>query len=66
MTKQEFKRLRKSIGYSQVRLAQEMDLFIRTISRYETGELTIPKTVELALRYITQQASPGRSKTWHK
>jgi len=56
MTKQEFRRLRKSIGYSQAELAREMDLFIRTISRYETGEIAIPKVTELALRYIAQKA----------
>jgi len=52
MTKQKFRKLRKSIGYSQAKLAKEMGLFIRTISRYETGELEIPKVTELAMRYI--------------
>ena len=52
MTKQEFRRLRKSIGYSQARLAKEMDLFIRTISRWETGEIAVPKVAALALKYI--------------
>jgi transcriptional regulator with XRE-family HTH domain len=56
VTKQQFKRLRKSIGYSQAQLAQEMDLFIRTISRYETGEIEIPRVTELALRYIAGKA----------
>jgi transcriptional regulator with XRE-family HTH domain len=56
MTKHEFKKVRKSIGYSQAKLAQEMDLFIRTISRYETGEIEIPKVTELALRYIAEKA----------
>jgi DNA-binding transcriptional regulator YiaG len=52
----EFKRLRKSIGLSQSMLAREMELYVRTVSRYETGELTIPKVTELALRYIVQRA----------
>lgn len=55
MTKQEFRKLRKSIGFSQAKLAREMGLFIRTISRYETGELKIPKVTELALRYLVDQ-----------
>jgi transcriptional regulator with XRE-family HTH domain len=55
MTKREFKTLRKSIGYSQAKLAQEMGLFIRTISRYETGEIQIPKVTEFALRYIVEK-----------
>jgi len=54
MTRTDFKRLRKSGGYSQARLAKEMGLYIRTISRYETGELKIPKVTELALRYIVE------------
>jgi len=33
-----------------------MDLFIRTISRYETGEIEIPRVTELALRYIAGKA----------
>ena len=60
MTKQEFRKLRKSIGYSQAKLAQEMDLFIRTISRYETGELAIPRVTELALRYIVDKTKRVR------
>jgi DNA-binding XRE family transcriptional regulator len=57
MTKQEFKRLRKSVHYSQAKLAEKLDLYIRTISRYETGELNIPKVAELALRYIVEKAT---------
>ena len=60
MTKQEFRKLRKSIGYTQAKLAQEMDLFIRTISRYETGELAIPRVTELALRYIVDKTKRVR------
>jgi transcriptional regulator with XRE-family HTH domain len=62
MTKQEFKKLRKSIGYSQAKLAQEMDLFIRTISRYETGEIRIPKVTELALRHIVDNVNKQEKK----
>jgi transcriptional regulator with XRE-family HTH domain len=62
MTKQEFKRLRKSIGYSQVKLALEMGLYIRTISRYETGDKTIPTVSELALRYIADKAKKRERK----
>ena len=55
MTRQEFKKLRQSIGYSQVKLAKEMGVFIRTVSRWETGEVKIPKVTELALRYIVER-----------
>jgi transcriptional regulator with XRE-family HTH domain len=52
----EFKKLRKSVGLSQSQLAQELDLYVRTISKYENDDLTIPKVTELALRYVVQRA----------
>ena len=52
----EFKKLRKSVGLSQSQLARELDLYVRTISKYENDDLTIPKVTELALRYVVQQA----------
>jgi DNA-binding transcriptional regulator YiaG len=51
----EFKRLRTSIGLSQSQLARELDLYVRTISKYENDDLVIPRVTELALRYIGQQ-----------
>jgi transcriptional regulator with XRE-family HTH domain len=52
----EFKKLRESIGLSQNQLGRELDLYVRTISKYENDDLIIPKVTELALRYIVQQA----------
>jgi transcriptional regulator with XRE-family HTH domain len=52
----EFKKLRKSVGLSQSQLAQELGLYVRTISKYENDDLVIPKVTELALRYVVQQA----------
>jgi hypothetical protein len=37
-------------------LARELDLYVRTISRYETGDLAIPRVTELALRYVVEKA----------
>jgi len=54
VTKSDFKKLRESIGYSQARLSKEMDVTIRTISRWETGEVKIPKVVEIAIRTIVR------------
>ncbi len=56
MTKGEFKKLRESIGYSQARLSKEMDITIRTITRWENGEVRIPKVVEIAIRAIVRGA----------
>ncbi len=60
VTKGEFKTLRKSIGYSQARLSKEMDVTIRSLTRWETGEVAIPKIAELALRYIADRTKKKR------
>ena len=56
VTKKEFKKLRESSGYTQARLSQEMDVTIRTLTRWETGEVQIPKIAEIALKAIARQA----------
>ncbi len=56
MTGKQFKKLRESIGYTQAKLAKELDLYIRTVSRWETGELPVPKVAELSLRFIADRA----------
>jgi len=60
VTKNEFKKLRGSIGYSQARLSKEMDVTIRTITRWENGEVRIPKVVEIAIRAIVRGAKKKR------
>jgi transcriptional regulator with XRE-family HTH domain len=52
MNGNEFKRLRKFLEISQSQLARELDLYVRTISKYENDNLVIPKVTELALRYL--------------
>ena len=56
MTKGQFKELRESIGYSQAKLAKEMGITIRTITRWERGEFPIPRLAELALRAVILEA----------
>ena len=54
MTKQEFRKLRNIWIFAGETC--EGDGFVyRTISRYETGEIQIPKVTELALRYIAEK-----------
>jgi len=60
VTKSEFKKLRESIGYSQARLSKEMDITIRTITRWENGEVKIPKVVEIAIKAIVRDARKKR------
>jgi len=56
VTKSEFKKLRESIGYSQARLSKEMDVTIRTITRWENGVVRISRVVEIAIRAIVRGA----------
>jgi transcriptional regulator with XRE-family HTH domain len=48
----EFKRKRISLGLTQTELAEMLDVKPNTISRYETGLLSVSRTVELALEAI--------------
>jgi len=60
MTKKQFKDLRKSIGYSQAKLAQEMGTSIRTIMRWEGGDRPIPRYAGLALRTLLRDEKETR------
>jgi transcriptional regulator with XRE-family HTH domain len=55
VTGTQFKKLRESIGYSQARLAKKIDVTIRSITRWETGETPIPKIAEIALKHIVAE-----------
>lgn len=55
MTKREFKQLRQLIGVSQTKLAKEMGVTIRTITRWERGEFPIPRIADLALRNLFRE-----------
>lgn len=55
MTGSEFKKLRESIGYTQASLSKEIDVTIRSLTRWETGETPIPKIAELALKYVAER-----------
>lgn len=65
MTKGQFKELRESIGYSQAKLAKEMGITIRTITRWERGEFPIPRLAELALRAVALEAGK-KTVPWEK
>ncbi len=60
VTKNEFTKLRRSIDYTQARLSKEMDVTIRSLTRWETGEVAVPKIAELALRYIADRPKKER------
>lgn len=52
MTPKEFKIKRVTLDLTQSQLAEQLGLQGNTISRYETGDLPIPKTVELAIEAL--------------
>ena len=55
VTGDEFRKLRESVGYTQAKLSKEIDVAIRSLTRWETGETPIPKIAELALRYVAEK-----------
>jgi len=55
VTGDEFRKLRRSAGYSQSQLSREIDVTIRSLTRWETGETPIPKIAELALKYVVEK-----------
>ena len=56
MSGNEFRKLRKSVDLSQAKLSKEMDVTVRSITRWETGEVEIPKIAVLALKLIVREA----------
>ncbi len=56
MTPEKFKKLRESIRYSKSRLARDMDIAVRTITRWETGVTPIPKVAEMAIELTVIKA----------
>jgi len=55
MEAKEFKRKRIRLGLTQTELAEILDVKPNTVSRYETGTLTISKVVELALDAVERK-----------
>ena len=62
MTGKQFKELRESIGYTQARLAKEIDVTIRSLTRWETGKTPIPKIAEIALKHLVCKTKSVRNK----
>ena len=52
MTGQEFRIKRNLLDLTQAELAEKLGLNPNTVSRYENGDLKIPKTVELAIEHL--------------
>jgi DNA-binding transcriptional regulator YiaG len=52
VTGSEFRKLRKDAGFSQAKLGRELDIAVRTMTRWERGETPIPRMAVLAVRYL--------------
>jgi transcriptional regulator with XRE-family HTH domain len=48
----ELKHRREMLGMTQQRFAERLGLARRTVQYYESGELDIPRTVQLALQAL--------------
>lgn len=48
--------MRESAEHTHASLADAMGVHLRTVWRWELGEIIIPKVVELALLYISEHA----------
>jgi len=46
--------------YFKASLAKEISVHLHTVTRWEIGEVVIPKVVELALRHIAEKAKKKR------
>ena len=59
MTGTQIKQLRKTIGYTQAKLAEEVGVTSNTIARYERGELKpsppVMKLLKLLEMFVTQR-----------
>lgn len=52
MKADELKHRRELLGMTQQRFAERLGLARRTVQYYESGELDIPRTVQLALQAL--------------
>jgi transcriptional regulator with XRE-family HTH domain len=52
MTPEQFRTIRKELGLTQAQLAERLGLNVLSVKRYESGDRTISKTVELLLECI--------------
>jgi transcriptional regulator with XRE-family HTH domain len=51
--------IRKELGLSQAEMAERLGLHQTTISRFETGDLTLDRRTELAVQALRSGATAG-------
>ena len=62
----EFRFLRKYLGFSRDVFAKRIDRVSETISRYETGEREIPKDLDILMRSLVAIKTPDRDYDFHE
>lgn len=62
MTPEKLKKLRELIGYSKPMLAKDLEIAVRTVTRWENGQVPIPKMAEMALELIVLKAKRKRNR----
>lgn len=55
MTKEELKKRRERLNFTQASFAEVVGLAANTVSRYETGLLEIPKWMELTMQSLERK-----------
>ena len=61
MGKNQLRKLLESHKLPQTVAAREIGIDPRTMRRYVAGDLSVPKVVEMALRYFIQQRKEEKS-----
>lgn len=60
MTADEFKAWRKGAGYTQGEVAELLDFVLRTVQKWESGELPVPQVVAMAITTIKPKKKPAK------
>jgi transcriptional regulator with XRE-family HTH domain len=61
MTGEQIKELRKSLGYTQARLAEEVGVTPNTIARYERGEFKPSSPVQKLMKMLQMRATDRKA-----
>lgn len=62
MTPSDLKKWRSEYGFSQAQLAKRLNVAVMTVSRWETGNRTIPSLLSLALKTIECEQKTEKEK----
>ena len=65
ITKEQYKQIRTRLKYTQAEFATELGIDKQTVSRHETGERGISKTIAILIGYIFEKQKSER-KTMNK